>query len=105
MASVAIQLEQRTDLVKMHLSTYEKETDKWSLVGIQYPMVGEVGRIDTIEEFEIAPNQIYKLEIYKDSFTEHDMMEGVEMGDRYGVSFSLKIDVSEFDEKNLAANL
>ena len=34
MASVAIQLEQRTDLVKMHLSTYEKETDKWSLVGI-----------------------------------------------------------------------
>lgn len=85
MASVAIQVEQTTDLIKMHLSTYDQHTDKWTLVGVQYPMLSEVGRIDTLELFEIIPNQVYKIELYKDAFTEHATIDDVEMGERYGI--------------------
>lgn len=68
-------------------------------------MVSETARIDTIEDFGIDAGVTYKLEIFKDGMAEHDSMEQVEMGERYGIEFSLKIDFSEFDDQKLAENL
>ena len=36
MASISIQIEQETDLVKVHLLAYEPSSDKWNRVGINY---------------------------------------------------------------------
>ena len=65
----------------------------------------DMQRIDTIEEAVLVPNQLYKIAIFKDAFSEHEGIEYVEMGERYGTSFSIKIDFSEFDDKNIADNL
>ena len=45
---------------------------------------------------------LYRIEIFKDSFSEHAQIEDVEMGERYGTSFSLKIDFTENDDEVLA---
>ena len=103
MASISIQVEQATDLVKVHLATWE--AGEWKLVGTHYPEVSDAGRIDTIEEFGLTPSQQYKITLFKDAFSEHASIEDVEMGERYGLEFSLKIDVSEFDDTHLAENL
>ena len=105
MGSLAIQLEQADDLVKIHLTTWDHEEEKWKLEGEHYPEVTDQGRIDTVEVFGLVPNQLYKIELFKDAYTEHSQLEDVEMGERYGVSFSLKIDLSEFDDSHIAANL
>ena len=90
----------------MHLSKYDPESDEWRQTGMNYPMVTESGRIETIEDFGMEAGVTYKLEIYKDGVTtEHDMLENVEMGERYGIEFSLKLDFSEFDDQKLAENL
>lgn len=105
MASLSIQLEQEEDLVKIHLTTFDHEENKWKLEGEHYhEITTEQGRIDTVELFGLVPNQLYKIELFKDAYTEHSQLESVEMGERYGVSFSLKIDLSEFDETHIAAN-
>ena len=74
-------------------------------MGIGYPEVTERARIFTIELLEVAPELLYKIEIFRDSFTEHAQIEEVEMGERYGTSFSLKIDFSEYDGHEIAENL
>ena len=43
--------------------------------------------------------------MYKDAFSEHAAYENVEMGERYGTEFSIKIDFSEFDEFHISDNL
>ena len=68
-------------------------------------MVTEHGHITTIEEAGLQANELYKLVIFKDAFTEHASIEEVEMGERYGVEFSVKIDFSEFDNDVMAANI
>ena len=105
MASISIQLEQPSDLVKVHLQAYDQGSDKWSRVGVDYHEMTDMQRIDTIEEAVLVPNQLYKIAIFKDAFSEHEGIEYVEMGERYGTSFSIKIDFSEFDDKNIADNL
>ena len=70
-----------------------------------YPEVTDHKIIDTIEAFDIESNYLYKLEIFKESYSEHATIEDVEMGERYGIEFSLKIDFSEFDDKSIADNL
>ena len=62
-------------------------------------------RIDTIEEAALTPNRLYKIVVFKDNFSEHAQIENVEMGERYGTEFSIKIDFSEFDDGHIAENL
>ena len=81
------------------------DKEEWKIVGIGYPEVTERARIFTIELLEVAPELLYKIEIFRDSFTEHAQIEEVEMGERYGTSFSLKIDFSEYDGHEIAENL
>ena len=82
------------------------EDNEWVLVdAASYPEVTATKRIDTVEAFDIDPNALYKVEIFKDSYSEHEQIEDVEMGERYGIEFSLKIDFSEFDDKAIADNL
>ena len=85
--------------------TMNDETKQWERAGIDYPEVTELGRIDTIEELGVIAGQLYKIEIFKDSFGEHAQIEEVEMGERYGTSFSIKIDFSEFDDKAVVDNM
>ena len=104
MTSVSIQLEQETSLVMIRLTKFEN--NEWVLVdAASYPEVTAAKRIDTVEAFDIDPNALYKVEIFKDSYSEHEQIEDVEMGERYGIEFSLKIDFSEFDDKAIADNL
>jgi len=104
MTSVSIQLEQETSLVMLRLTKFEN--NDWVLVdAASYPDFTAAKRIDTVEAFNIDPNAIYKVEIFKDSYSEHEQIEDVEMGERYGIEFSLKIDFSEFDDKAIADNL
>lgn len=105
MASVSIQLEQGTDLVKVHLQAYDQPNDKWVRVGHDYHDVASDQRIDTIEEAALTPNHLYKIVVFKDNFSEHAQIENVEMGERYGTEFSIKIDFSEFDDSHIAENL
>ena len=105
MVSVSIQLEQLGEQVMIRL--LKQEGDDWIVpdLATAYPTVTSMGQIDTIEAFGLQPRTIYKLEIFKDSYAEHDHVEDVEMGERYDISFSLKIDFSEFDDKSIANNL
>jgi len=81
--------------------------DQWVVpeISVAYPSISPLGRIDTIEAFGLKQNELYRLEVFKDSYSEHDQIENVEMGERYAISFSLKIDFSEFDDKAIADNL
>jgi hypothetical protein len=54
---------------------------------------------------EVGPNVLYKIEVFKDAFSEHAQIEEVEMGERYGTSFSLKVDFSEFDDSAVVDNM
>ena len=105
MASVSIQLEQGTDLVKEHLQAFDEKSDKWVRVGVDYHDMSSDQRIDTIEEAALTPNKLYKIVVFKDSFSEHAQIENVEMGERYGTEFSIKVDFSEFDDNHIAENL
>ena len=89
----------------MRLSEYDHDNDKWNAILFGEPEVTEMGRIDTIEVFGLTPHAIYKLEVFKDAFSEHAHIEEVEMGERYGQEFSIKIDFSEFDDEKMAQNL
>lgn len=103
--SFAAQLEQGTDLIKLQLAIKGEHSDERTIVGQWYPEVSELGRIDTIELGALQPHATYELLIYKDAFSEHAHIEEVEMGERYGVAFSVKLDFSEFDESHVAANV
>ena len=60
-------------------------------------------RLDSIQLDALEPGVSYKIEIYKDAFSEHAQIEGAEMGERYGTAFSLKIDFTENDDEAIAA--
>ena len=86
---------------------HDPSSDNWVIpeLAADYPTIHDVYRIDTIEAFGLEPHAVYKLEIFKTMYGEHDQMENVEMGERYDISFSLKIDFSEFDDDSIADNL
>ena len=70
MASVSMQLEQETDLVHMRLSVHDSAKDQWKIIERGFPDVTEMGRIDTIEVFGLQPHTVYKLEVFKDVYSE-----------------------------------
>ena len=49
----------------------------------------------TITVEHLTPETSYKIVLQRDAFGEGDDLEDVEMGERYGLSFSLKIEFSE----------
>ena len=59
-------------------------------------------RLDDVQVESLETGVLYKVELFKDGYTEHAQIEDVEMGERYGTSFSLKIDITENDDEALA---
>jgi len=59
----------------------------------------------TITVEHLAPETLYKIVLQRDAFGEGDDLEDVEMGERYGLSFSLKIEFSENNDPQIAAKL
>jgi hypothetical protein len=43
---------------------------------------------------------MYKLVLFMDEFSTHGIMADVEMGERYDIAFSLKIDFSQNDDED-----
>ena len=72
MASVSIQLEQETDLVKMRL--YEAQQGSlhtFRPIGEKKTFMGPFHRIEEIQAPELSKTSVYKIEIFKDGFSEH----------------------------------
>ena len=105
MASASIQLEQENDLVKVKVYEQPRNKSTWTPVGEKKTVMSPRLRIDEIQVDTLEQGVLYKIEVYKDSFSEHAQIEDVEMGERYGTSFSLKIDFTENDEENIAGSL
>lgn len=76
MASISIQLEQSGEQVKISISKYDEHADQWHEPEniADYSEVSEDGiqRIETIEALDLEANAIYKLEIFKTAYSEHD---------------------------------
>ncbi len=56
----------------MQLTKFDEATKQWVMIDSNdYPEVNMHKRIDTIEAFDIESNYLYKLEIFKDNYSEH----------------------------------
>ena len=104
MASAAVQVEQEDALVKVKVYKQQEGRTSWTPVGVQRTWLSPTLRLDGVQLDTVEQGVLYKIELYKDAFTEHAQIEDVEMGERYGTSFSLKIDFTENDDEAIAAS-
>lgn len=105
MASVSLQLEQETDLVKVRIYEATSGSATFRPIGEKKTFLGPFHRIEEVQVPQLSPEKTYKIEVFKDGFSEHAQIEDVEMGERYGTSFSLKIEFTENDDESVAQEL